>query len=175
MERHLFLIGYRGTGKSTVGHLLAAAECRRLVDADAYLEAQAGQSIRAMFASAGEAHFRDRESAVLAELCGHEPAVIATGGGVVIRPSNRALLRAHGWCAWLTATPATIAARLAHDGTTAERRPTLTVGGVAEIEQLLAVRHPWYAECADFTIATEDRSPDAVAAAILTAWRTSWT
>src|SRR4051812_17648318 len=101
----LFLIGYRGTGKSTVGPLLAAALGWEFADADDLIEAAAGRSVADIFAAEGEAGFRDREAAALAELCRGERRVVATGGGAVLRPANRELLAASGFVAWLTAPP----------------------------------------------------------------------
>jgi shikimate kinase len=165
----LFLIGYRGTGKSTVGPLVAARLGWHFLDADALLEERHGQSIREMFAAVGEAGFRDREAELLAELAGLRRHVVATGGGVVLRPGNRELLR-RGRIAWLAADTDTICRRLAGDPNTADRRPTLTVGGRAEVEQLLAVREPLYRECADVTVDTAVLSPAAAADAILAGW-----
>src|SRR5438034_11361464 len=101
----LFLVGYRGTGKTAVGGLLAGALGWSFADADARLEAAAGKSVADVFRDEGEPGFRDREAAVLAELCRAERHVVATGGGVVLRPANRELLRRSGHVVWLTATP----------------------------------------------------------------------
>src|SRR5947209_7605430 len=97
----LHLIGYRGTGKSTIGPLLARRLGWGFADADGLIEAAAGMSIAGIFAAEGEAGFRDRESAALAELCRLTDHVVATGGGVVLRPANRGLLRNSGFVAWL--------------------------------------------------------------------------
>src|SRR2546421_373945 len=97
----IVLIGYRGTGKSTARRLLAARLGWHFLDADAELEARAGRTIADVFRAEGEPGFRDRESAVLAELVLVPDHVIATGGGVVLRPGNRELLKAAGFVAWL--------------------------------------------------------------------------
>ena len=168
---HLILIGARGTGKSTVGRALAARLGWAFVDADERIEADAGKSIAEIFSAEGEAGFRDREATVLAELCQREKHVLATGGGVVLRPANRELLKASGFVAWLTASPESAFARLQADPTTASRRPKLTAqGGIEEVRTLMAAREPRYRECADFAIATGALSPEAVADAILSAW-----
>jgi len=99
--------------------------------------------------------------------------VIATGGGVVLRPENREMLRAAGRVAWLTADAATIWQRLQRDRTTLERRPPLTVGGLAEIEGLLQEREPLYRGCADWIIDSASRTPEEVAGAILERFRVS--
>ena len=169
----LFLIGYRGSGKSTVAELLAKRLDWDWVDADAVLEQRAGQSIRQIFEVEGEVAFRELEAALLHELCRRQQVVIATGGGVVVRPENRRRLKEAGIVVWLTGNAATLWQRLQACHTTAERRPDLTVGGLAEIEGLLATREPWYAECAHFGVDTVGRSPQQVAEAILSRLRLS--
>ncbi|HEX3152830.1 MAG TPA: shikimate kinase [Gemmataceae bacterium] len=170
MPSLLFLIGYRGSGKTTVGSIVAARLGWSFLDADTVLEGRYAQSIREIFAAEGEAGFRDKESAVLADLCTRTDTVIATGGGIILRKANRELLNRHGFVAWLTAEPATLLERIEADPTTAERRPALSVGGRAEIEQLLAVREPLYRECADVIVSVESLSPEQAADAILAAW-----
>jgi len=168
-HERLFLIGYRGTGKSTVGQLLAAALEWDFVDADMVVEQTARMTIADLFATEGEQSFRDRESAVLVSLPSR--LVLATGGGVVLRLDNRLLLQSSGYVAWLTASPETIWRRLQADPTTTTRRPALTTGGFAEVVNLLAVREPLYREVADGEFPTEGRSPEQVAAAILEEYR----
>jgi shikimate kinase len=171
----LFLIGYRGTGKTTVARLLAQRLGWKWLDADAELEARHGRSIRAIFADEGEAGFRDKEAAVLADLCTLKGHVIASGGGVVLRPENRERLRAAGKVVWLTGDARTLWARLQQDTSTPERRPNLTQGGLAEIEELLKAREPFYAACAHFTVNTTGRSPEEVVEFILAADPELWT
>ena len=168
--RLIFLVGPRGSGKSTVARLLAGRLGWGWADADDVLEARAGESIRALFAREGEAGFRDRESAVLEDLCRLRRHVIATGGGVVVREANRGLLRRSGWVAWLTADADTLWGRLRGDAATAERRPALTVGGREEVDQLLRAREPLYRACADCVVPTAGRTPEAVAGEVLAAW-----
>jgi shikimate kinase len=163
----VFLVGYRGTGKTTVAGLLAGRLGWEWADADALLEVRHGRSIRQVFAEEGEAGFRDKEAAVLEELCGRRRHVIATGGGAVLRPENRARLRAAGLVVWLTADAPTIWERLRRDALTAERRPALTVGGLAEVEELLRAREALYREVAHLAVATVGRSPAEVAEAVL--------
>ncbi len=106
-RRLLFLIGLRGTGKTCVARLLADKLGWGWSDADIVLEQRAGRSIRKIFQDEGEASFRDQEVAVLEDLAARENHVVATGGGVVLRPENRARLGS-GTVVWLTA-PAEIA------------------------------------------------------------------
>jgi shikimate kinase len=167
----IFLIGYRGTGKSTVARLLAEALGWPWLDADDVLERKCGRTIRDIFATEGEEGFRAKEEAVLAELCKLKEHVIATGGGVVLRESNRELLRRSGWVVWLTAEVETIHRRLQADPTTWDRRPALAAASPqAEIATLLRLREPHYRSCAHLTVATEGRSPESVAADIQSAW-----
>jgi shikimate kinase len=165
----VFLIGARGSGKTTVARLLAERLGWSRVDADEMLEARAGCSIRAVFAAEGEAGFREREAQILAELAQRSRCVIATGGGVVLREANRALLR-RGRVVWLTADADTLWSRMQGDRTTAERRPALTVGGQAEVAEVLRVREPLYRACADLVVPTAGRSPEDIAAEIFAAW-----
>lgn len=165
----LFLIGYRGSGKTTVGRLVADRLGWPFLDADAVLEDRYGRTIRDIFAAEGEAGFRDKETAVLADLCTRTDTVIATGGGIVLREENRRLLKQHGFVVWLAADPTTLLARIQADPTTAERRPALAGGGLAEIEQLLAVREPLYRACADVVVPVGALSPEQAADAILAA------
>ena len=162
----VFLIGPRGSGKSTVARLLAADLGWSWVDADVLLEGRAGLSIREIFAAEGEAGFRRREADTLAELCGLECHVIATGGGVVLRPENRELLKRSGAVVWLTGDIDTLWGRINEDATTAARRPVLTVGGRDEVAELVAAREPLYRECASVVIDTTGRTPAEIVAEV---------
>lgn len=163
----LFLIGYRGSGKTTIARLLGRRLGWPWLDADTLLEERAGRTIREIFAVEGEAGFRDREAAVLRELTELRAHVIATGGGVVLRPENRTLLR-RGRVVWLTASPSVLWERMQSDVTTAARRPDLAQGGIAEVEQLLAARTPLYAACAERTL--DAAAPPEEIAAAIEAW-----
>ena len=167
----VYLIGLRGSGKSTIGRLLAERLGWSFIDADEALEAAAARSIVEVFATEGEAGFREREAAVIGELAKRDKHIVACGGGVVLRPANRHLLRTTGQCVWLTADVKTLYERVDCDPSTATRRPALTaLPGPAEIERLLCEREPLYREVAHLTIATDGRSPADVVSAILSAW-----
>ncbi len=144
-DRPLALVGLRGAGKSSVGRALAAALGRPLVDLDRAVEAGAGCTIAALFATRGEAAFRDLEAAALARaLTDAPPPVVATGGGVVLRAENRAAL-AGAFVVYLAAPPDLLAARVAADPGTGGSRPALAPGGpLAEAAALLAARDPLY-------------------------------
>jgi shikimate kinase len=160
----IFLIGYRGTGKSTVARLLAAKLQLEAVDADHELERRAGKTIRRIFAEDGEPRFRELESTLLEEFGRRENVVIATGGGVVLRPENRAILRT-GRVVWLTAPADVLWRRMCGDESTRERRPDLAQGGLAEVEELLRIREPLYRECAELTV-DATQTPEEIVEAI---------
>jgi len=159
----IFLIGYRGSGKTTVARLLAEALGWSWLDADEVLEQRHGKTIRQIFATEGEAAFRDKEEAILAELCKLERHVIATGGGVVLRESNRNRLKSSGRVVWLTADVETIHQRLQDDAITSERRPALTSSPArTEITDMLKQREPHYRECAKVIVSSVGRLPSEV-------------
>lgn len=164
-SRLLFLIGYRGAGKTSVARLLAAKLGWAWLDADAVLEERAGRTIRQIFAMDGETAFRNLESALLDELCGLNDHVIATGGGVILRSENRARLK-QGTVVWLKARADVLWQRMQADATTAQRRPNLAQGGLAEIEELLRVRTPLYEACQDFTVDASEQTPEQIAGTI---------
>jgi shikimate kinase len=162
---NIVLIGYRGTGKSTVGALLAEQLGRTLVSTDAEIVRRANQSIPDIVKQQGWEHFRDLESAVCRELSGRDQLIIDTGGGAILRPENVAALKANGRLFWLTAEVATIAARIGGD----TQRPSLTgtKSFLEEIAEVLAQRRPHYTAAADHKISTEGRSPAVVAEQIM--------
>jgi shikimate kinase len=176
----LSLIGYRGSGKTTVAQAAALRLGWDWVDADVEIELRAGKSIAAIFADDGEEHFRDLESAVLGDLMRRERTVLALGGGVVLRASNRQELIAasgegRGKTVWLKASPALLWERIIADTTTAARRPNLTVGGgLEEVKTLLTRREPLYREYADLVIETDGKSLAMVADEIVRWWRESY-
>jgi shikimate kinase len=167
--RGVALVGYRGTGKSTVGRLLAGQMNREFIDVDLQIEARSGRSIDTIFAELGEPIFRDWEERTLTELLEQYPeAVVATGGGSVLREQNRHKLRDFGDIVWLTALPEELARRLVADERSWRGRPALTpAGAIEEITQVLSARMPIYEALADFVVETGGKSPDEVAAAIL--------
>lgn len=164
----LALVGYRGTGKSTVGAILANRLNRAFVDADQEIELRAGRTISSIFAESGEAAFRDWEARTLREVVeAHPRAVLATGGGAVILAENRRLLRGFGHIVWLRADARELARRLAADPRSGSRPALTSAGTIAEIGQVLAARAAWYQEVADATIDTDALSPAEIAARVL--------
>ncbi len=155
------LIGYRGTGKSTLAAPLAQRLNWAWLDADVELERRAGRSIQDIFATDGEPEFRRLERELLAELLRLDCLVIAAGGGAIGNEATRADLKAAGPVIWLQASADTIERRLATDPTTGQRRPNLTNrGGRDEIERLLAAREALYRECATITLDTDSASTE---------------
>ncbi len=171
MVENLALVGYRGTGKSTVARRLAVRLGWSSADTDDEVETRAGATIAQLFATQGEAAFRSLESAVLAEWAARPRVVLATGGGVVMAAANRSVLATMGAVVWLSASPEVLLERLTTDAATATRRPRLTgAEPEQELRRLLAERAAWYAATADFSIDTSQLDPDEVAARILDRW-----
>lgn len=144
-----------GCGKSTVGRELARRLGGSHVDLDHAIELRAGCSIATLFARSGEGTFRDMEASVLAELVDSGASVIATGGGVVLRPANRELLRTRTCCVYLRASNALLWRRLRRD----RRRPLLQVADPQErLRAMSAEREPLYEETATIAIDTHGLS-----------------
>jgi shikimate kinase len=150
------LIGYRGTGKSTVGKVLAAKLGRGLVSTDKEIVRRAGRSIPEIVAEHGWEHFRDLESEVCRDLAGQDNLVIDTGGGAILRSQNVDVLKRNGLLFWLTAAVETIAGRIGGD----TQRPSLTgtKSFVEEIRAVLGERTPKYQAAADHILPTDGRS-----------------
>jgi shikimate kinase len=162
---NIYLVGMMGAGKSAVGRPLAQALGYRFVDADGVLEQVAGRPIPEIFASDGEAGFRQLETAVLDRIAGWHSLVVATGGGVVTRPQNWGHLQ-QGVVVWLDAPAGVLLQRLAADPTP---RPLMAAPDPAtRLEALMTERRPLYAQ-ADLTVRQGDEPPGRVAARVLEA------
>lgn len=172
MSRSIALIGYRGTGKTSVGKLLAENLGFLFVDTDQLLEKRYRETIAAIFSRGGENLFRQYETEVLKSLeTIKEPLVIATGGGLPLREENRQLLSslASGHLFLLTAPPHIIAERLLKDTRTSETRPPLTqLPFQEEISATLKKRTPIYESLADYVVSTEGKDIAQTADEILT-------
>ena len=165
---NIFLIGYRGSGKTTVGRRLGELLGWSAVDTDAEIELRAGKSVKDIFADSGEAAFRELELRVLADLAGRNEHVISMGGGGILFDANRKAIKGRGPVVWLKASPETLFARINADPTTDDRRPNLTAqGGVEEIRTLLAERTPKYKASADLAVDVNRLDPDEIARQIL--------
>jgi shikimate kinase len=140
-----------GAGKTTVGRAIARRLDRPFFDSDHEIEARTGARIPVIFELEGEAGFREREASVIAELTGRDNIVLATGGGAVLRPENRAALQNRGVVIYLRANPHDLWLRTRRD----KNRPLLqTEDPKARLEALYEVRDPLYRECALFVIET---------------------
>jgi shikimate kinase len=152
----IILIGLPGSGKSTVGRQLARKLSASFMDSDHLIEQRLGCSIREYFEREGEVAFRDVEEAVLADtVAAHAEqvgnAVLATGGGAVLRENNRKLLHGAGRVVYLRSSPEDLYKRLRHD----RNRPLLQVGDpMQRLRELYAVRDPLYRETAHFQVET---------------------
>ena len=162
---NLVLIGYRGTGKSTVAKLLAARLEMEVVSLDQEIVRHAGRSIPDIVATHGWPHFRDLESEITARYAARDNIIIDAGGGVILRPENVAHLRRGGTLFWLRASVPVIVARI--EGGT--ERPALTAGKsfTEEVENVLRERTPLYAAAAHHHIYTDTRTAEEVAAEIV--------
>ena len=161
---NIVLIGYRGTGKSTVGRILAERLRRRMVSTDAEVVSRAGLPIPKLVERYGWDHFRNLESAVCSELSREDSLIIDSGGGAILRDANVRALKQNGVLFWLTASPQTSRERIAAD----HGRPSLTgtKSFVDEIAEVLAQRIPAYQAAADHVVSTDDRSAAEIASFI---------
>ncbi len=165
---NLYLIGYRGAGKSVVARLVAAKLGWPLVRVDEQIQKMAGKSIAEIFEHDGEESFRDLESKQIAAYGKLQQHVIDLGGGAVVRPENRTILSDSGQIVWLRASAEVLWDRMNRDQQSQTTRPNLTSqGGLAEVESVLAARQPIYAELSDFSLDTDTLQPEQVAEQIV--------
>lgn len=160
------LIGYRGSGKSSVAAPLAALYDFDWIDADDEIERVAGKSISEIFANEGEPHFRQLERTVMQDLLSRDRLVVAAGGGAILNPETREEMRLAGPVIWLNASLDALAQRISSDATTGSRRPALTASSsqLEEIRTLLEQREPLYREASTLTIETDAKTiPEIVA------------
>ena len=168
MRENLFLIGFRCTGKSSVGRGLSEKLGRRFVDTDTMIAARAGRSVAEIVDAEGWPGFRRRETETLAEVSRQAGQVVATGGGIVLDPENVRCMKGQGRVVLLEAAVETICRRMATDPSTAAFRPALTDNDPeSEIRTALDARRPIYAAAADIRVNTDDKDIDAVCEEIL--------
>jgi len=165
---NIFLIGYRCTGKSSVGRLLAAKLGWPFIDTDLLLVSENGVSIREIVEKQGWETFRKMEHDTVKQVCAQNRQVVATGGGVVLNPANEKLMKKNGCIVWLQAAPESIKSRMTQDPNTEAFRPLLTSRDIfTEIEETLAERNPLYRRAMDFCVQTDDWRVDEVCDIIL--------
>lgn len=160
LKPNVFLVGPMGAGKSTIGRLLASELGLPFRDTDRVIEERTGADIPWIFDMEGEEGFRDRESLILSELASEPGAVIATGGGIILRLHNREIMQSAGFVCYLTASIEQLVERTSRD----KKRPLLQVENPRQkIVELLAQRDPLYQDASDFVVNTDRRAPKAVA------------
>lgn len=167
---HLYLIGYRGSGKSTIGRLVAARLGWTVIDTDEVVERESGLTIKEIFETEGEQGFRDRESSALRIVASMPslPCVVSLGGGAVLRELNQQAIADSGVCVWLQGSAKLLHERILSDQSTQLRRPNLTQnGGFEEVADLLRVRTPIYQKLAQKTVVIDERVPDDIASEIV--------
>ncbi|MCC6076364.1 shikimate kinase AroK [Pseudomonas sp. GCM10022188] len=162
--RNLILVGPMGAGKSTIGRLLAKELHLPFKDSDKEIEVRTGADIPWIFDVEGEQGFRDREQAVIADLCREDGLVLATGGGAVLREANREALWAGGRVVYLHTSVEQQLERTARD----RNRPLLRTANPGQVlRDLLAIRDPLYRQIADVIIETDQRPPRLVVQEVL--------
>lgn len=163
-HKNIMLIGFMGTGKSTVSTYLSSELDLPEVDMDATIAKNAGMSIPDIFEKYGEAYFRDLETKTLIEVADSAQAIVSCGGGIVLRDDNVEYMKNNGKIVLLTATPQTVYNRVKDS----KNRPILNGNmNVDYIEQLMAKRRDKYMQCADIIIATDGKSVQEISKAII--------
>ena len=155
-NRNIILIGYMGSGKSTVGRKAAKAVEYNCLDTDALIEKEEGMTISKLFEEKGEPYFREKETETIRKLIAEPKGnIIATGGGLPMKEGNAELLKELGTVIYLKAETDTLMKRLSGDNA----RPLLKNGDLREkIETMLAIRGPVYEACADLVLQTDNMS-----------------
>ena len=154
---NIYLIGYRCTGKSSVGKFLAKKLGWQFIDADIELVKEHGMTISEIVAEQGWESFRKKEKAIIKRLNSLDEYVIATGGGAILDEENVKNMKKSGISIWLRANPETVKDRILKDETTEDSRPSLTSKGLMEeIEETLIYRNPFYENAMDFSVDTDN-------------------
>lgn len=153
---NIYLIGYRCTGKTTLGKALALRLGRPFIDMDDAIVEQTGCSIAHMVSQEGWDFFRAKEKQILQSISAQKNSVVGTGGGVIVDKDNISVMRASGHVFWLRCRPETILGLMTADARSGDFRPALTSKGLLEeIQETLAAREPLYREAMDAEIATD--------------------
>ena len=163
--KNIVLIGFMGSGKSTVGKVLAKKMQLSVEDTDKLIEAEEGRSIRDIFAAEGEGFFRDLETGLLQEISQDEKKrILSVGGGTPVRPENRKLIQKCGKVIYLRVRPETVYERVKHD----TGRPLLQCDDpLGKIKEMMAAREDAYTECADIIVDVDEMSVEMVAEKII--------
>lgn len=170
-KTNLILIGYRGSGKTTVGRAAATRLGYQFVDTDDWIVAEAGTTIAEIFTAEGESGFRDREAAAVARASALTRCVISAGGGAILRTDNVERMRRSGFVVWLTAPAEVLCRRIEGDASTGASRPALTgLSGLAEVRAVLSSREATYRRAADVSVDAAGDDIRAVVDAVLAAY-----
>lgn len=161
----IFLVGMMGSWKSTIGKKLAEKTNLNFIDTDNEIEHKTSKLIIDIFKNDGESHFRKLESAVLNESAYIGNQIISTGGGVILLPENRSILKTKGYTIYLKASPKVLANRIRNIG----KRPLLNSGSsmVTQLSKILEERKSFYKEVSHFTLATDSMTCDEATQAII--------
>ena len=161
---NIILIGYRCTGKTSVGKKISERLHMPFYDTDELVKNHTGKTIREIVEEKGWESFRKEEKSVVRELSSLVDTIIAAGGGAVVDAENRDALKRNGLFLWLTADARTIVERMKNDRVAIEQRPPLSSDGLErETSEILQKRTPIYRQLADFTIDTSGKEIDAIA------------
>ena len=165
---NIVLIGYRCSGKTAVGKILARELGMDFLDTDALIEDRAGCSIEKIISSKGWDHFRKIEKRLTEEVSRRDDLVIATGGGVVMDEDNVKNLKENAWIVWLDGNPEVLKQRMDRERSRGKIRPSLTgADPLEEIEQVLSTRRPLYEDAGDLTVDTSNLSIQEASALIM--------
>ena len=166
---NIFLIGYRGSGKTSVGGSLSDIIGWPFIDTDFQLVKELGMNISEIVDKKGWDFFRKKETAVLKKICNHDKQIVATGGGIVLNKENRANMKKSGKIVWLKATFATVKKRMLLDSKTKDFRPSLTSKELdEEINETLLLRKPYYEKAMNFSIDTDNLDIHGVCIGVMT-------
>ena len=168
-NRNICLYGFRCTGKTTVGGILARLMNRSFIDTDADIQKTAGMTVSEIVKREGWQGFRSRETMAVTAACLNGGNIIALGGGAVTIEKNVDILKKNALLVWLKAKPETVRARMQQDNDTKNLRPALSDNGdpFKEVMELMEKRMPVYAAVSELAIDTDDNSPDEIAHIIL--------
>jgi len=168
LGEHVVLVGMMGSGKSTVGRIVADRMRRPFYDTDTQVELRTGKSVPKIFADSGEPAFRAEERAALCDaLASNVPSVVAVAGGAVIDPESRRRLRSSGVVIWLDVAPHALAARIG----AGVGRPLLEKDPAGTLARLDAIRRPVYRQLSDYRVRVDSRGPRALAETVVSAAR----
>lgn len=164
MDMNIMLIGFMGTGKSTIAGKLKEMLNIEQIEMDTLIAEEAGMSIPDIFEKYGEAHFRDLETEMLRKFQDKKPVVVSCGGGAVLRDENIEIMKGQGKIVLLTATPETVFERVHHS----TNRPVLNGNmNVEYIKELMEKRRERYELAADIAVATDGKSAEEICQEIL--------